>query len=306
MAEPQSAILAEGESFGVFLTALVAEGEAAAGVVRRVAADLKALTAATAARTGDPSLASAIAFGAAVWPRLFAGAKPVGLEPFAPLEDGPRRAPSTPADLLLHIHSQRHDVNFMLAREVMARLGAAVRVVEEVHGFKYLGGRDLTGFVDGTENAKGEERAGVALVGAEDAAFVGGSHVSLQRYIHDLRRWEALPLAEREGAVGRTRDDDRELDDEAKPPSAHIARVVIDDDGAELEILRHSLPYGTTAEHGLYFLAYCHSPVPFRRMLERMVHSDGDGHADRLLDFTTPVTGASFFAPSVDFLAGFG
>ena len=306
MAEPQSAILAEGESFGVFVTALVAGGEAAAATVRRVAADLKTLTEATAARVGEPSLTSAIAFGATVWPRLFAGAMPAGLVPFAPLEDGPRRAPSTPADLFLHIHSQRHDANFMLAREVMARLGAAVQLVEEVHGFKYLGGRDLTGFVDGTENATGDERAGVALVGAGEPAFVGGSYVSLQRYVHDLRRWEALPLAEQEGAVGRTRDDDRELDDDAKPPSAHIARVVIEDEGRELEILRHSLPYGTTTEHGLYFLAYCHSPIPFRRMLERMVHRDGDGHADRLLDFTTPVTGASLFAPSVDFLGGRG
>lgn len=306
MAEAQSAIVVEGESFGVFLTALVAGGEAAAARVRRVAAELPALTRATATRLGDSSLVSSIAFGSAVWPRLFRQAPPAGLVPFAALADGPRRAPSTPADLFLHIHSDRHDANFLLAREVMKRLAEAVEVVEEVHGFKYLEGRDLTGFVDGTENAKGDERAGVALVGDDDPAHAGGSYVSLQRYVHDLGRWEALPRAEQEGAIGRTRDDDRELDDAVKPPSAHIARVVIKEEGEELEILRHSLPYGTTSEHGLYFVAYCRSPAPFRRMLERMVLRDGEGHADRLLDFTTPVTGAAFFAPSVEALRALG
>ena len=304
MSEAQSAILAEGEAFGMFLTALLAEGESAAARVRAVAADLPALTAATAARLGEASLVSSIAFGAAAWPRLFGGAMPAGLAQFEPLSDGPRRAPSTPADLFLHIHSSRHDANFLLAREVMKRLGSAVRLVEEVHGFRYLDGRDLTGFVDGTENAKGEERAGVALVGDEDPAFAGGSHVSLQRYVHDLGRWEDLALAEQEGAIGRTKDGDAELDDALKPPSAHIARVVIEEEGGELEILRHGLPYGTTTEHGLYFVAYCRSPAPFRKMLERMVRRDGEGHADRLLDFVTPVTGAAFFAPSADFLGG--
>ncbi|MEI7610292.1 MAG: Dyp-type peroxidase domain-containing protein, partial [Rhodospirillaceae bacterium] len=143
MAEPQSAILAEGESFGVFLTALLAEGDEVAARVRRVAAELAGVTRETAERLGEPTLTAAIAIGAAAWPRLFAGAKPAGLVPFAPLADGPRRAPATPADLFIHIHSGRHDVNFVLAREVMKRLGQAVRLVEEVHGFRYLDSRDL-------------------------------------------------------------------------------------------------------------------------------------------------------------------
>ncbi|MEI6558016.1 MAG: Dyp-type peroxidase [Rhodospirillaceae bacterium] len=302
MSEAQSAILAGGGRFGLFLTALVSEGEAAAARVRRVAAALPALTRVTADRLGEPSLVSSLAFGAAVWPRLFPQPKPLGLVPFEPVADGPRRAPATPADLFTHLHADRHDVNFALARTLMADLGPAVRLVEEINGFQYLGGRDLTGFVDGTENPSGDERAGAALVGDEDPAFAAGSHVSIQRYVHNLERWEALALAEQEAAIGRSRDDDRELEGAAKPPSAHIARVVIEEDGAELEILRHSLPYGTTREHGLYFVAYCRSPRPFRRMLERMVRRDGDGHADRLLDFTTPVTGAAFFAPSADFL----
>lgn len=305
MAEPQTAVCAEGETFAIFLTLTLSGDEAAAATVRAAAAALPGLTAGIGEALGEPALASAIGFGAGVWEGLFGAPKPPGLEPFKPLADGPRVAPATPADIFLHIHSGRHDANFALARAVMARLDGAVSLVEEIHGFTHFGGRDLTGFRDGTENPAGEERAGVALIGDEDADFAGGSHVSIQRYVHDLARWETLSLTDQEAAVGRTKGADEELDDEVKPPSAHIARVVIEEDGEELEVVRHSLPYGTTAEHGLYFVAYARDPGRFRRMLERMVLSDADGHHDRLLDFTRPVTGAAFFVPSATFLSRF-
>lgn len=298
MASPQSAITPNSGPFGLFLTFTVAVGGHAA--VRRVVAALPDLTEALAARLGEPALVSAAGIGAAAWGKIVGGEVPPGLEPFRELTDGPRRAPSTAADLFIHIHSPRHDANFALARDVVARLGDHVRLVEEIHGFKTQGGRDLTGFVDGTENPAGAERAEVALI--KDGPFAGGSFVSIQRYVHDLARWQALSLPDQEGAVGRTKETDEELDDAVKPPSAHIARVVIEEDGAELAVLRHSLPYGTTAEAGLYFVAYCASPAPFRKMLERMARSDGDGHHDRLLDFTRAVTGAAFFTPSADFL----
>lgn len=302
MAQPQSAICAEGENFGIFITLAVVEGAASPALIRRIAAKLPELTAEVAAMVGEPALVSAMGFGAACWPQLFGSVGPAELAPFQPLQDGPRAAPATDADLFLHIHSGRHDANFALARAVMGALGGAVRLVEEVHGFKYLGGRDLTGFVDGTENPTGDERPDVALVGAEDPAFAAGSYVSIQRYVHNLDKWEALGRAEQEAAVGRTKDDDEEMDDAVKPPSAHIARVVMEEDGEELQVVRHSLPYGTTTESGLYFVAYGRSPRVFRLMLERMVKRDADGHADRLLDFTRAVTGASFFVPSEDFL----
>jgi len=299
MTKPQSAICADGGDFGLFLTLVLADGDVIP--VRRVLATLPAMTEALAAELGEPALLSSVAIGAACWSRLTGRELPDGLVPFAALAEGSRKAPATPADLFLHIHSPRVDANLMLARRVMGALGSHVRVAEEVVGFRHLGKRDLTGFVDGTENPEGDERAGVALV--KDGPFAGGSFVSLQRYVHDLPRWEGLSLPDQEAAIGRTKETDEEMDDEVKPPSAHIARVVIEEDGEELEVLRHSMPYGTTSENGLYFIAYCASPVPFRKMLERMVLSSGDGHHDRLLDFTRAVTGAAFFAPSAGFLA---
>lgn len=300
MAAAQSAICADTGNFGLFITLGLVPGGVAA--VRRAAAALPALTRAVAEKLAEPALVSALGVGAAAWEAVIGGAKPDGLVPFAPLADGARAAPATPADLFLHIHSPRHDANLVLAREFMRALAGGASVIEEVMGFKHLGGRDLTGFVDGTENPKGDERAEVALVA--EGAFAGGSFVSLQRYVHNLPKWEVLPVPEQEQAVGRTKDDDEELDDEIKPPSAHIARVVIEEDGEEMEVLRHSLPYGGTGENGLYFVAYCSDPAPFRRMLERMVLRDEGGHYDRLLDFTRPVTGAAFFTPSVEVLEG--
>lgn len=298
MATAQAAICADTGNFGLFVTLAMAPGGAAG--IRRAAAALPALTRAVADRAGEPALVSALGIGAGIWEAVLGGARPEGLVPFQPLADGGRTAPATPADLFLHIHSPRHDANLVLAREFLRALAGSATVIEEVMGYKHLGGRDLTGFVDGTENPKGDDRAEVALVA--DGPFAGGSFVSLQRYIHNLPRWEAMPVSEQEHSIGRTKDDDEELDDDVKPPSAHIARVVIEDDGEELEILRHSLPYGGTGENGLYFVAYCADPGPFRRMLEAMVKRGADGHYDRLLDFTRPVTGASFFTPAVEVL----
>ncbi|MGE5475053.1 MAG: Dyp-type peroxidase [Bacteroidales bacterium] len=303
MATAQTAICAESGNFGLFIT-LTLTPDGAVGA-RRAAAGLPRLTRAVAERVGEPALVSALGIGAAAWEAVMGCARPDGLVPFQPLADGDRVAPATPADLFLHIHSPRHDANLVLAREFLRALAGSAAVVEEVAGYKHLGGRDLTGFVDGTENPQGDERAEVALVA--DGPFAGGSFVSLQRYVHNLPRWESLPVAEQEKCVGRTKADDEEMDDATKPPTAHIARVVIEDDGEELEVLRHSLPYGgASGEKGLYFVAYCADPAPFRRMLEAMVLSDGAGHHDRLLDFTRAVTGASFFTPAVEALEGLG
>lgn len=291
---PQSAICAEGGAFGLFVTLLVNHGGEEA--VRRTAAALPALTERLAAELEEPSLVSAIAFGAQVWPRLFDISAPKGLLPFTALESGGRKAPATPADIFLHIHANRADAPFQLGRKVMAMLGESVTLVEDIPGFRTLGGRDLTGFVDGTENPQGEERAEVALT--EN----GGSFVSLQRWEHDLAKWETLDLSHQEAAVGRTKADDREMEDDEKPPTAHIARVVIEEDGEELAILRHSLPYGDMRRCGLYFVAYGKSPAPFRKMLKSMVVGEG-GHGDKLMDYTKPVTGADFFAPSVQLLS---
>ncbi len=299
MATPQSAILPAPGSTALFLVLRVPDLARDGVEVARVAASTPALARGVAKLLPKAKLASTIAYGPALWDLASPSARPRALRPFAAIEGGALRAPATGGDLLVHATSQRADANFELARRLCAALGGRTEVLEEVHGFQYLDSRDLTGFIDGTENPSGAKaRAAAALIGREDAAFAGGSYVLTQRYVHDLARFHALPLAAQEAAIGRRKRDSKELSAKAKPPTAHIARVVIEEDGEELQILRHSFPYGTTRESGLYFAAYTRDLAIPEKMLARMYGTSGDGLHDRLMEHTRAVSGAHFFAPS--------
>ncbi|MFQ5643696.1 MAG: Dyp-type peroxidase [Thiogranum sp.] len=303
MPTPQSGILPEGNSTACFIVATVNAGKDAAAQARSGCAAVPDLTREVAAIDPDAGLASVVAIGPDCWDRMYSGrGRPAALRPFRARAEGTRQAPATAGDLLLHIRSERRDLNYVLARKIMAEFGASISIVEVTDGFRYLENRDLTGFVDGSENPEGNERAEVALVAQDDPDFAAGSYISMQRYIHNLADWEALPVNEQEAIIGRTKADDVELADGVKPPTAHISRVAIEEDGRELEILRHSMPYGDVREAGLLFIAYAGTPDNFDRMLDRMICTDADGHHDHLLDYTRAVTGCAFFAPSMEFL----
>jgi putative iron-dependent peroxidase len=291
--EPQPGILPEPRPHARFVVLRAADLHA----IARAAARIPALTAKLAGLDRGARLTCTVAFGSEFWDRISPGRRPRGLRAFPALQGGAHRAPSTGGDLLLHVLSKRVDLNFELAARIRAELGEAASVMDDVTGFRYLDGRDLTGFIDGTENPKGKERAEVALIGAEDPEFTGGSYVFTQRYVHDLGKWAGVPLKEQEGAVGRRKRDSKELSDKAKPATAHISRVVIEENGEELEILRHSFPYGNLNEAGLFFIAYTKTLDIPERMLRRMLGLSGDGLSDRILDFTRAVSGAHFFAP---------
>lgn len=304
MTKPQSGLIPDASTHALFLTFLL-EGSGAAAHCREVAAQIPRMTDDVAAQDGGDAVTSVFAVGAAAWDRLYAGGRPDGLTAFQALADNGRMAPATPADLFLHVRGDRFDLCFEPARRVRAQLGEAVRVVEDIHGFRYRDSRDLTGFVDGTENPKGEDnRRRAALVG--EGTFAGGSYLDIQRYVHDLAKWGRVDTSAQENVIGRTKADDVEFDRDRLPATAHISRVSIQEDGKSLAILRHSMPYGTTDEHGLYFVAYAARPDTFARMLRRMFVAGNGGHYDHLLDYTRAVTGASFFAPSRDWLERHG
>jgi putative iron-dependent peroxidase len=290
MAEPQAGIVPEPSENALFLILRVPDPPKNGVEVARAASQVPGLTTKLAKSEQ----------------RARPGNRPKGFRPFPAIAAGDRRAPATGGDLLVHILSRRPDLCFELATQVRKKLGHAVEVMEEVHGFQYLDSRDLTGFIDGTENPKGKKRAAEALIGDEDPDFAGGSFVFTQRYVHDLEKWEGLSLREQEKVIGRRKRDSRELSDRAKPPTAHIARVVIEEDGEELEIVRHSFPYGTTSECGLFFIAYTRDLDIPAKMLRRMLGTSGDGLHDRLMEFSQAVSGANFFAPSVRVLRRLG
>ncbi len=196
------------------------------------------------------------------------------------------------------------DLCFEVATQIMARIGEAVSQVDEVQGFRYFDDRDLLGFVDGTENPRGEAAIDSVLVGEEDAAFAGGSYVIVQKYLHDLDRWNALSTEAQERIIGRTKLSDIELDDSVKPTSAHNALTTIVEDGQEIKILRDNMPFGRAGhgEFGTYFIGYSRSPRTIEQMLENMFIGRPPGNYDRLLDFSRAVTGSLFFVPSATFL----
>lgn len=297
---PQSGILPAGSSHARFLT-FTLRADADMARVRAALSRFATQSDEVAALAPEAQLYSTLAIGSEDWSRIYPHARPAQLKAFPQFPDSVIPLPHTPSSAFVHIRSERHDLNFELARRLAAALEGLVDWHDDVHGFRYLDTRDLTGFVDGTENPEGDERAEVALT-ADDAPFDGGSYVHIQRYVHNLQRWRQQPVAEQEAVMGRTRDDNIEIDDEIRPPTAHISRVVIEEDGAELAILRHSLPWGGLAESGLYFVSYAASPQNFTRMLAMMFRRDGHGHYDHLLNFTRPLSGAAFFAPSRDWL----
>ncbi len=169
-----------------------------------------------------------------------------------------------------------------------------------MHGFAYFDERDLLGFVDGTENPTGQAAARAALIGDEEPAYAGGSYVIVQKYLHDLARWNALPVEQQEKIIGRTKLSDIELDDTVKPSYAHNALTTIIADGEEVQIVRDNMPFGTVGagEYGTYFIGYARSPSTTEQMLANMFIGAPPGNYDRLLDVSRPVTGSLFFVPS--------
>ena len=287
----------------IFLVVTVNPGAGSRAVVRGLCGDLAGLVRAVGARDHDGRLTCVVGFGSDAWDVLFGPPRPAELHPLTEIAAGPRRAVSTPGDVLFHIRAERMDLCFELASQIASRLAGAVTAVDEVHGFRYFDDRDLTGFVDGTENPVGQDAVDATIVGEEDPDVAGGSYVLVQKYVHDLAEWEAVPTEEQELIIGRTKLSDIELDDETKPSNAHNALTVIEEDGEEIDILRHNMPFGdVSGEAGTYFIGYARSPRVLEQMLENMFVGRPPGNYDRLLDFTRPVTGTLFFAPSASFL----
>jgi porphyrinogen peroxidase len=286
----------------IFLVATIDEG--GESEVHDALGDISGLVRAVGFRDPAKRLSVVTSIGADAWDRLFSGPRPVELHPFIELDGGRHHAPSTPGDLLFHIRAEAMDMCFELAGRIVKALNA-ITVVDETHGFRFFENRDLLGFVDGTENPDGPLAVSASQIGDEDPDFAGGCYVHVQKYVHDMTAWESLSVTEQELVIGRTKLEDIELDDDDKPPNAHIALNVIEDEtGTELKIIRHNMPFGEIGkgEFGTYFIGYSRTAAVTERMLTNMFIGDPPGNTDRILDFSTAVTGSMFFTPIVDFL----
>jgi porphyrinogen peroxidase len=301
LAQPISAALTRA---AIFLVLTVKPGAEDRATLRAFCAHLSALIRAVEFRDIEAGLTCVMGFGSQAWDRLFGTPRPAELHPFNEIRTGGRNAVSTPGDLLFHIRAKRMDMCFELATQIMTRLGEAVEPVDEVHGFRYFDDRDLIGFVDGTENPRGQEAIDVVTIGAEDAAFAGGTYVIVQKYLHDMAGWEKLSTEAQERIIGRKKLSDIELDEAVKPTCSHSSLTTIEENGKEIKILRDNMPFGRPmqGEFGTYFIGYSKSPSTIELMLENMFVGRPPGNYDRLLDFSRAVTGNLFFVPSATFL----
>jgi putative iron-dependent peroxidase len=288
----------------IFLVLKMNPGSQARDTILAFCPDLPAIFRAVDFRNFEGGLSCVMGFGSDAWDQLFGHPRPAELHPFREIYAGARHAVSTPGDLFFHIRAKNMDLCFEMATQIMARIGTAVSAVDEVHGFRYFDDRDLLGFVDGTENPRGQEKIDALLIGDEDATFAGGSYVIVQKYVHNLEAWNQLSTEAQERIIGRKKLSDIELDDSVKPTSAHSALTTIVENGEEKKILRDNMPFGSagSAEFGTYFIGYSRSPHIIEQMLENMFVGRPPGNYDRLLDFSQALTGSLFFVPTATFL----
>ena len=203
--------------------------------------------------------------------------------------------PATQHDAVLWLSGSAYDVIFDVARSAIATLEPLAGVAEETSSWPYQHDRDLTGFIDGTENPTLFDAPDIALV-PDGEPGAGGSILLLQKWIHDAREWESQTVERQEQVIGRRKPDSEELED--KPADSHVARTDQDDFG---KIFRRNMPFGTVTEHGTMFVGFSREQRRLSRMLESMAGL-ASGSRDALTRYTRPLTGACYFVPSTEAL----
>lgn len=251
----------------------------------------------------EAMVSGVIAIGSSYWHEVYPGLIPVELAPFPDMQCEDRSAPVAPSDLFIQIRADRADICHALGSAIFSLLGPHVDLIEDVRGFRYLDGRDLTGFVYGADNPNGMHKQDAALVAAEDADFAGGSYIHVQRYRHNISKWQQLPVSRQEQIMGRAKLDNGELEEANKLPRNHDFCCRLEDaNGQVINLLRQSMPYGDMHVQGLFFVSCAKSPKPFAQLLRQMIFTDEQGEYDHFLDYTSAETGAAFFAPSLTFI----
>ena len=299
---PQNVTDKPGEN-AIFMVFGLLEKENTADTVKELCDRFPVIIRSMRNRFPDQEISGVMGFGAEAWSVLFPEQpKPKELIPFKEIKGEKHTAVSTPGDLFFHIRSKKKDSCYEIASLISNALQEVTTAIDEVQGFRYFDGRAIIGFVDGTENPDFDTDK-YAVIGDAEPDFKGGSYAFVQKYIHDMNKWNSLSTEEQEKVVGRRKYDDWELSDEEKPENAHNAVTNIEDeDGNELKIVRANMPFANPAkrEFGTYFIGYAGTFTTTRRMLENMFIGDPVGNSDRLLDFSTAVTGTLFFVPSFD------
>lgn len=296
-------ILGDPAQAAMFLVVTVKQGHEAAA--RNALTSVSSWLRTVAFRVPSADVTCVVGIGSDFWDRAYDPAhKPSELHPFVELHGATHTAPSTPGDLLFHIRAHRTDLVFELAHLIVNGFGDAIEIEDEVSAFRYFDSRDLLGFVDGTENPTGQQAVPFVLSSQQDT-FPASSYVIVQKYVHDLKAWNALTIDAQQEVIGRTKASDVEFPDDEKASNSHLVLNTVDDaQGRQRKIVRDNLPFGSLSEGdlGTYFIGYAADPDTTEEMLRRMFIGVPEGNHDRILDFSTARTGTLFFVPSADAL----
>jgi len=255
-----------------------------------------------------------IAFGAACWDQLNPSWRPVELVPFSQLGSGALTMLATQGDIFIWLHSADAELIPLALLELYQKMSPVADIQLDLEGIKNKQSRDLIGFIDGTANAKEDKRLPVALI-PEGKIGAGGSYVITQRWQHDLVAFNHLAISEQEKVVGRTKEDDVELEGDDMPEDSHVSRTDAKVDGIGMKIYRRSAPYMSSQlatvkqeaaraggnnkpDHGLYFLAFACEMQRFTVQLERMLGLTKDGISDKLMQYSKAQTGCYWFMPN--------
>lgn len=246
-----------------------------------------------------------VGFRPSLWARVAPQDAPPDVTDFDQPITGPDgfTMPATQHDLWLWVAGHAYDKVFDVTREAVMALAEVATLASEVPGWTYRENRDLTGFIDGSENPSLAVAPEVALIPL-DAPGGGGSVLLVQKWTHDAVAFEALPIEQQEKIIGRTKDASVELDEDVRGPQSHVSRTVIVEDGEERHIFRRNTPFGSATTHGTMFIGFSAEQHRLARMLSRMAGAE-DGIRDALTLYTTPVSGSYYFVPSVESLRGF-
>ena len=292
MATPQTGIFALGDAAHIYLELTAVAGVTADALVRAV---LKIHE----PRTTVGGVNVVIGFRPEIWQAVAPKDAPAGLtgfnEPLAGSEGF--SMPATQADLFVWIAGASYDVVFDLAREALAKLAPVATLAREIDGWSYKHSLDLTGFEDGTKNPALMIAPGIATI-PDGQPGAGGSVLLFQQWQHRTAVWEALPVSEQEKVIGRTKIGSVELAEDVQPETSHVSRTTVDIDGSERKIFRRNTAYGNVTAHGTVFVGFSQDRQRLELMLRRMAGSD-DGIRDALTRYSTPLTGAYYFCPSL-------
>ncbi|MCE2573631.1 Dyp-type peroxidase [Motilimonas eburnea] len=299
----QNAILSDGRPFADFITLSLRDGANLKADFLSALRQLPKLIATVNKAEPTCQIEWLVAFSDQAWSQLFEQQKPSALVPFTEMKQAERHFPATAGDIFVYVKSERMDLNFRIAKGVADLFEPIAEIIEDTQGYQYLIDRDMIDFVDGTENPVDEKRVNAVLIGDEDPNYQGGSYITLQRYVHNLNKWNDLAVSQQEQVIGRSKADNVEFSGEKKAPFAHINKgKSTDEAGKEIPMYRQNMPYGNAIEHGSVFIGFAKSPEVINISLRKMIFADEQGHYDHLLKYTRAVTGCIFFVPPADFL----